>query len=173
MLWVVIFSLFHDPQLFQGPFLLISLSLFSFYFPLNTNQRRPKTKPNQTQQNLICSDRFLTWKTSNFTFNKTKQKTFFLFVCLTFLKEKKKMVAANREMVVFCFDTLVSHYNSEDAPPPAFDEGQQYTLSLSLSLSLYIYIIFGFWVFFFFFFLSFIMQLDFVYIKCYDMVAKN
>ncbi|XP_075644540.1 uncharacterized protein At2g38710 [Castanea sativa] len=34
------------------------------------------------------------------------------------------MVAANREMVVFCFDTLVSHYNSEDAPPPAFDEGQ-------------------------------------------------
>ena len=77
------------------------------------------------------------------------------------------MVAANREMVVFCFDTLVSHYNSEDAPPPAFDEGQQYTLSLSL------YIIFGFWVLGFFFFLSFIMQLDFVYIKCYDMVAKN
>ncbi|KAF5470155.1 uncharacterized protein At2g38710-like [Juglans microcarpa x Juglans regia] len=33
------------------------------------------------------------------------------------------MVSANREMVVYCFDTLVSHYNSEDAPPPAFDEG--------------------------------------------------
>ncbi|KAG2669461.1 hypothetical protein I3843_14G035000 [Carya illinoinensis] len=33
------------------------------------------------------------------------------------------MVSANREMVVYCFDTLVSHYNSEDSPPPAFDEG--------------------------------------------------
>lgn len=37
----------------------------------------------------------------------------------------KKMVSANREMAVYCFDTLVAHYNSEDAPPPAFDEGQQ------------------------------------------------
>ncbi|THG05692.1 hypothetical protein TEA_028291 [Camellia sinensis var. sinensis] len=35
------------------------------------------------------------------------------------------MVSANREMVVYCFDTLVAHYNSEQAPPPAFDEGQQ------------------------------------------------
>ncbi|KAF8396375.1 hypothetical protein HHK36_017992 [Tetracentron sinense] len=34
------------------------------------------------------------------------------------------MVSANREMAVFCFDTLVAHYNSEQAPPPAFDEGQ-------------------------------------------------
>ncbi|GFZ05996.1 AMMECR1 family [Actinidia rufa] len=34
------------------------------------------------------------------------------------------MVSANREMVVYCFDTLVSHYNSEQVPPPAFDEGQ-------------------------------------------------
>ncbi|KAF5742508.1 hypothetical protein HS088_TW09G00557 [Tripterygium wilfordii] len=34
------------------------------------------------------------------------------------------MVAANREMAVYCFDTLVAHYNSEEAPPPAFDEGQ-------------------------------------------------
>ncbi|XVE68596.1 hypothetical protein DITRI_Ditri09bG0081400 [Diplodiscus trichospermus] len=34
------------------------------------------------------------------------------------------MVSANREMVVYCFDTLVAHYNSEDAAPPAFDEGQ-------------------------------------------------
>ncbi|XP_073124886.1 uncharacterized protein At2g38710 [Henckelia pumila] len=34
------------------------------------------------------------------------------------------MVSANREMVVYCFDTLVAHYNSEQAPPPAFDEGQ-------------------------------------------------
>ncbi|KAF2318206.1 hypothetical protein P3X46_025221 [Hevea brasiliensis] len=34
------------------------------------------------------------------------------------------MVSANREMAVYCFDTLVAHYNSEEAPPPAFDEGQ-------------------------------------------------
>ncbi|XP_010245348.1 PREDICTED: uncharacterized protein At2g38710 [Nelumbo nucifera] len=34
------------------------------------------------------------------------------------------MVSANREMVVYCFDTLVAHYNSEEVPPPAFDEGQ-------------------------------------------------
>ncbi|XP_057471297.1 LOW QUALITY PROTEIN: uncharacterized protein At2g38710-like [Actinidia eriantha] len=34
------------------------------------------------------------------------------------------MVSANREMAVYCFDTLVSHYNSEQVPPPAFDEGQ-------------------------------------------------
>ncbi|CAI9759820.1 unnamed protein product [Fraxinus pennsylvanica] len=34
------------------------------------------------------------------------------------------MVSANREMAVYCFDTLVAHYNSEQAPPPAFDEGQ-------------------------------------------------
>ncbi|KAK4793038.1 hypothetical protein SAY86_023473 [Trapa natans] len=34
------------------------------------------------------------------------------------------MVAANREMVVYCFDTLVSHYTSEEAPPPAFDGAQ-------------------------------------------------
>ncbi|KVI07398.1 AMMECR1-like protein [Cynara cardunculus var. scolymus] len=34
------------------------------------------------------------------------------------------MVSANREMVVYCFDTLVAHYNGEQVPPPAFDEGQ-------------------------------------------------
>ncbi|KAL1549664.1 hypothetical protein AAHA92_17739 [Salvia divinorum] len=34
------------------------------------------------------------------------------------------MVSANREMVVYCFDTLMAHYNNEEAPPPAFDEGQ-------------------------------------------------
>ncbi|XVF82741.1 hypothetical protein PTKIN_Ptkin16aG0073800 [Pterospermum kingtungense] len=34
------------------------------------------------------------------------------------------MVSANREMVVYCFDTLVAHYNSEEVAPPAFDEGQ-------------------------------------------------
>ncbi|KAL6552605.1 hypothetical protein OROHE_007969 [Orobanche hederae] len=33
------------------------------------------------------------------------------------------MVSANREMVVYCFDTLMAHYNMEEAPPPAFDEG--------------------------------------------------
>lgn len=39
------------------------------------------------------------------------------------------MVAANQEMVVYCFDTLVAHYNSEEAPPPAFDAAQQYLFS--------------------------------------------
>ncbi|WOL06306.1 hypothetical protein Cni_G15038 [Canna indica] len=34
------------------------------------------------------------------------------------------MVSANREMAVYCFDTLVAHYNSEQAPPPSFEEGQ-------------------------------------------------
>ncbi|XP_047332240.1 uncharacterized protein At2g38710-like [Impatiens glandulifera] len=34
------------------------------------------------------------------------------------------MVSANREMVVYCFDTLVSHYNNEQPPPAAFDDGQ-------------------------------------------------
>ncbi|KAG5556966.1 hypothetical protein RHGRI_007270 [Rhododendron griersonianum] len=34
------------------------------------------------------------------------------------------MVSANREMVVYCFDTLVAHYNSEQPPPPSFDDGQ-------------------------------------------------
>ncbi|XP_008786320.1 uncharacterized protein At2g38710 [Phoenix dactylifera] len=34
------------------------------------------------------------------------------------------MVSANREMAVYCFDTLVAHYNSDQAPPPAFEEGQ-------------------------------------------------
>lgn len=34
------------------------------------------------------------------------------------------MVLANKEMVVYCFDTLIAHYNSEEAAPPAFDEGQ-------------------------------------------------
>uniref|UniRef100_A0A0C9S2N1 TSA: Wollemia nobilis Ref_Wollemi_Transcript_18842_1296 transcribed RNA sequence n=1 Tax=Wollemia nobilis TaxID=56998 RepID=A0A0C9S2N1_9CONI len=34
------------------------------------------------------------------------------------------MVSASEEMVVYCFDTLVSHYTSEHVPPPAFDEGQ-------------------------------------------------
>ncbi|KAL0358595.1 UNVERIFIED_CONTAM: hypothetical protein Sangu_0708900 [Sesamum angustifolium] len=42
------------------------------------------------------------------------------------------MVSANKEMVVYCFDTLVAHYNSEEAPPPAFDEGHQYGNSPSL-----------------------------------------
>lgn len=35
-----------------------------------------------------------------------------------------KMVSASREMAVYCFDTLVAHYNSEHVPPPAFEEGQ-------------------------------------------------
>ena len=45
--------------------------------------------------------------------------------CWKVEKKEKIMVAANREMAVYCFDTLVAHYNSDDAPPPAFDEGQQ------------------------------------------------
>ncbi|KAM7263237.1 hypothetical protein ACFE04_000920 [Oxalis oulophora] len=28
------------------------------------------------------------------------------------------MVSANREMAVYCFDTLVAHYNSDESPPP-------------------------------------------------------
>ena len=35
------------------------------------------------------------------------------------------MVSANKEMVVYCFDTLIAHFNGEQVPPPAFDEGQQ------------------------------------------------
>ncbi|KAJ9540145.1 hypothetical protein OSB04_026651 [Centaurea solstitialis] len=34
------------------------------------------------------------------------------------------MVSANKEMVVYCFDTLIAHFNGEQVPPPAFDEGQ-------------------------------------------------
>ncbi|QCE05594.1 uncharacterized protein At2g38710 [Vigna unguiculata] len=34
------------------------------------------------------------------------------------------MVSANQEMVVYCFDTLVAHYNNQEAPPPAFDQAQ-------------------------------------------------
>ena len=34
------------------------------------------------------------------------------------------MVSANKEMVVYCFDTLLAHYNSTEAPPPAFDQAQ-------------------------------------------------
>ncbi|BAT96169.1 hypothetical protein LR48_Vigan02g058500 [Vigna angularis] len=34
------------------------------------------------------------------------------------------MVSANQEMVVYCFDTLVAHYNNQEPPPPAFDQAQ-------------------------------------------------
>lgn len=34
------------------------------------------------------------------------------------------MVSANKEMAVYCFDTLVAHYNSDQVPPPAFEEGE-------------------------------------------------
>ncbi|GLT50070.1 hypothetical protein SLA2020_235820 [Shorea laevis] len=34
------------------------------------------------------------------------------------------MVSANKEMAVYCFDTLLAHYNGEDAPPPAFEDGE-------------------------------------------------
>ncbi|KAL6327009.1 hypothetical protein AAG906_012693 [Vitis piasezkii] len=32
------------------------------------------------------------------------------------------MVPANREMLVYCFDILVAHYNSQKSPPPAFED---------------------------------------------------
>ncbi|KAL8090224.1 uncharacterized protein At2g38710 [Apium graveolens] len=34
------------------------------------------------------------------------------------------MVTANQEMAVYCFDTLLAHYNNHSVPPPAFDDGQ-------------------------------------------------
>ncbi|KAI3837064.1 hypothetical protein MKW98_005397 [Papaver atlanticum] len=35
------------------------------------------------------------------------------------------MVSANKEMAVFCFDTLLAHFNnSEEAPVPGFQDGQ-------------------------------------------------
>lgn len=53
-------------------------------------------------------------------------------------------MSANREMVVYCFDTLVAHFNSEDAPPPAFDGGQQYDINpfcFLLHVYIYMYIV--------------------------------
>jgi AMME syndrome candidate gene 1 protein len=35
------------------------------------------------------------------------------------------MVVATEEMVVYCFDTLVSHYNGVQPPPAAFEDGNQ------------------------------------------------
>lgn len=46
------------------------------------------------------------------------------------------MVSATKEMVAYCFDTLLAHYNSEEPPAPAFDEGQQYSLSPPLFVSI-------------------------------------
>ncbi|KAE9611805.1 putative AMMECR1 domain-containing protein [Lupinus albus] len=34
------------------------------------------------------------------------------------------MVTAKKEMVVYCFDTLIAHYNSDQVPHPAFEDGQ-------------------------------------------------
>ncbi|KAI3874458.1 hypothetical protein MKX03_004788 [Papaver bracteatum] len=34
------------------------------------------------------------------------------------------MVSANQEMAVYCFDTLIAHYNNEPVPPPAFEDGE-------------------------------------------------
>ncbi|MCL7025622.1 hypothetical protein MKW94_017010 [Papaver nudicaule] len=35
------------------------------------------------------------------------------------------MVSANKEMAVFCFDTLLAHFNnSQEAPVPAFEDGE-------------------------------------------------
>ncbi|XP_020085538.1 uncharacterized protein At2g38710-like isoform X4 [Ananas comosus] len=38
------------------------------------------------------------------------------------------MVCANREMAVYCFDTLVAHYNCEQPAPPAFEEEGEHPL---------------------------------------------
>lgn len=35
-----------------------------------------------------------------------------------------KMVSASKEMAIYCFDTLVSHYTGDVVPAPGFDEGQ-------------------------------------------------
>ena len=62
----------------------------------------------------------------------------------TILKKSKsishssKMVSTNQDMAVFCFDTLVAHYNSEQPPPPAFDEAQQYFSSTHFYFLLFI-----------------------------------
>ncbi|PKA60013.1 Uncharacterized protein AXF42_Ash009697 [Apostasia shenzhenica] len=34
------------------------------------------------------------------------------------------MVSANREMAIYCFDNLVAYYSSDQAPAPAFEDGQ-------------------------------------------------
>ncbi|XP_004497138.1 uncharacterized protein At2g38710 [Cicer arietinum] len=34
------------------------------------------------------------------------------------------MVTATKEMVVYCFDTLVAHYTGEEVLPPSFEDGQ-------------------------------------------------
>lgn len=39
-------------------------------------------------------------------------------------KEGAKMVSASKEMAVYCFDTLVSHYTGDVVPAPGFEEGQ-------------------------------------------------
>lgn len=48
---------------------------------------------------------------------------------VTVLKQQQKpatgkMVSASKEMAVYCFDTLVSHYSGDVAPAPTFEEGQ-------------------------------------------------
>jgi AMME syndrome candidate gene 1 protein len=35
------------------------------------------------------------------------------------------MVVATEQMAVYCFDTLVAHYNGEQPPPPVFEDGNQ------------------------------------------------
>ena len=51
------------------------------------------------------------------------------------------MVPANREMVVYCFDILVAHYNSQKSPPPAFEDAYLYFVPPNLSLPGYIFAI--------------------------------
>lgn len=53
------------------------------------------------------------------------------------------MVTANQEMAVYCFDTLLAHYNNQLVPPPAFDEGQLYIFlsPLSLPINILVYLV--------------------------------
>nr|CAD1845027.1 unnamed protein product [Ananas comosus var. bracteatus] len=46
------------------------------------------------------------------------------------------MVCANREMAVYCFDTLVAHYNCEQPAPPAFEEEGEHPLDYALTSAL-------------------------------------
>ncbi|XP_052170860.1 uncharacterized protein At2g38710-like isoform X1 [Diospyros lotus] len=41
---------------------------------------------------------------------------------------KTEMLSANQEMAVYCFDTIIAHYNGEPPPPPAFPDLGQHPL---------------------------------------------
>ena len=80
---------------------------------------------------MLSSCIFISWILDNFRFTLYYLLILFFFCFL----QKHTMASANKEMAVYCFDTLVSHYNNEDSPPPAFDDANQY-VSLKLLLCL-------------------------------------